>query len=157
MAAKPAIPRWLDLAIRVRQWSLDEQAPALRQACAREEQLGLARQQAEQAVSDAAWTRADLLQRDSFDAAALLRQAAFEAEQSRRAVQARQDEAGAQAEVQRIREHMRRLLAERDAIGGSAERLAARMQSDDARAESRVVDELWLLQLAAKENLRDES
>lgn len=146
MSDRRTSSRWMELAVRVRQWSLDEQIPTLRHALMCEEQSRQAREQAEAAVTAAGEARGTLLRQQSFDAAAFQRQSVFEAEQRRRSSVAQSDEEEASSAVDAIRDDMQRLLAERDAFRSSAERARESARVGQERAAIRQVDELWLLQ-----------
>lgn len=151
MVGQQRSPRWLQLAIRSRQWALDEQIPALQKANAGEEAARLMRERVEAAVAGAVDARGSLLSREHFDVMTLITQSAFEQSLHRKALMAQQDEEEARTKAQGIRDEMQRSLGERDALCKRAEQTMASVRLEQARAAAREMDELWMLQRAVPE------
>ena len=141
-------PRWVDLAIRSRQWALDEQVPVLQQATAEEDAARLKRERVDEAVAKAGDARDCLLARERFDVTALMSQSAFEHALRGRAQAAMREEAEASSAAQDIREEMQRSLAARDALDSHAEQLLKLRHREQERVAAREMDELWMLQRA---------
>jgi len=150
--------RWLDLAIRSRQWALDERVPDLQRANASELEASQRRERTDAAVADARGARDVLLSRDSFSAATLMAHSAFESELRRSSLAAQRAQEEAVAATQTIREEMQHALGERDAFRKRAEQTLQQMRRERDRVATREVDELWLLQCAnRREGVCDEN
>lgn len=139
--------RWLDLAARVRQWTLDEQGQVLQQARVIEDGSQRTHAAAAGSLKDAHTGRLGLLSRPQFRAAELLQQAGYETDLRERLAHAERTLQVASAEVDSIRTDMHHTLAQRDAYRHRAIRAVGDARQQESRAAVRELDELWLLRL----------
>ena len=140
--------RWLDLAARARQWSLDEQGQQLHLARDAEERAQAERDEHTNALDAAHAGQRELMRGDAFGAAELARHARFE---HTLRVQAAQSEAAllqARQEADQLRSAMQNTLGERDAYQHRSEQLLQRQREEQARASVRQLDEAWLMRSA---------
>ena len=140
--------RWLGLAIRARQWALDEHSHALHEARAAEEAAQRAQQAASAALDAAHAQRDGLVSRHSFGADDLQRHVAHEAEVRGQSLRAQQQLHSAIAHGDTIRTQMQEVLAQRDAYQHRLQRVTQEADQRQARVDVRELDELWLLRPA---------
>lgn len=137
--------RSLELALRVREWKLEEQAHDLRAAVSDELQAQRALEQARSKVSDGVAAQATLKQRAAFHAAQLLHLASYQVlvceEASRRAAELD----CATAEAQLWRERVQGTLSERDAFARCLQEDGHRQAVERERKQVREADETWAL------------
>lgn len=149
--------RWLELAARARQWSLDEQGQQLHLARDAEERAQAERDGHTNALDAAHAGQRELMRSDAFGAAELARHARFE---HALRVQAAQSEAAllqARQEADQLRSAMRNTLGERDAYQHRSELLRQRQREEQARATVRQLDETWLMRNAFRNGTGDEN
>ena len=137
--------RWLDLAARSRQWTLDEQGPALLQARQAEDRAQALHEAHARSLAGAHLAQRELLSCSHFRAIDMSQQAAFEhamrqlTQHSEIALKQARDEAD------EVREDMKQAMAERDAYRHRVDQLAKNLKQRQARDAVRQLDELWLL------------
>jgi predicted nucleic acid-binding Zn-ribbon protein len=136
---------WLDLAVRQRQWQVELQQPALREALDAERDATHQQQSAQARLREAELAQRGATQSKVFTVDALTRHAAYAGhlkqaldtadEQARQATEAADD----------LRGKAQALLAERDALHRHMQAVEAQVRAQAQRRESREHDEHWLL------------
>lgn len=141
--------RWLDLAVKARQWAIDAQGQELRAAQTAARQAEVLEQQASQTLAHAQAGRNAVLLRASFAAADLADHGAYEGRLRIECDSARQRTVEAQDQEQVVQAQVMENLSQRDALSGCLEKARLADRVDDARRAAREHDELWLLRTAS--------
>ncbi len=145
---------WLALAVRHRQWQVEQQMPDLKQSIAAERQADAAQADAETVLAGAHAARGAVLAAATFGADALMRHA-LHAERLHEALVGAREVAGqAREQGDRMRAQAQGLLAERDAYQQRLDRSRKESELAATRRVSREHDELWLLRGGATEGGR---
>ncbi len=134
----------LRLAVRSRQWMLDDRTPGLRQALADEAEASRQARQADDRLEAMHRATSALLGRATFRADELAQYASYEALQRQRVATAAQALEESRDVLEQRRAEVQAVLSERDAL---QERLEQRLRDDAAqrqRAVARSDDEAWL-------------
>lgn len=137
--------RLLELAVRVRRWTLDQQLQALQAATSAEGQAEEGYRAADLAVRQARHAQRHLLAGRQFMAQQALQHAAYEDVMRDAAVQASGRLTSARAEVQSQQQQVQTTLGERDAYERRLRAYRDQAFSEEARAAARLADEAWLI------------
>jgi hypothetical protein len=142
--------RQLDLAARAKRWELDRRAGELQSAALQEQQADQALVKAQAALEAAVAQRHALVSKTSFHASELAGVEAYA-----HLMRASRHEAGKAAEAasavaENVRAEMLKTLAERDAYRLRRDQLQRADHRDAQRRGIRELDELWLLNGAAR-------
>jgi hypothetical protein len=137
--------RCLDLAVRQREWQIEEKLPELRASLEQEQRTEAEHRRAEDKLQAAHEARRGTLGRATFAADALTRHAAYAAHL--RAVESEAREAAdlARQEAESLRAQALEVVSERDAMSERIEALAEQAAADARRSAAREQDEAWLL------------
>jgi len=137
--------RWLDLAVKARQWAIDAQGQELKEAQTTARQAETRQQQASRTLVQAQAGRSAVLLRETFAAADLADHGAYEGRLRVECEAARQRMLEAQDQEQAVRGQVMENLSQRDALAGCLEKVHLADRLDEARRAAREHDELWLL------------
>jgi hypothetical protein len=136
---------WLALAVRHRQWQVEQQMPELKESLAVERQAEAAQAEAETVLAGAHAARGAVLASATFGADALMRHALYAGRLHEALVDAREAAGEAREQGDRMRAQAQGLLAERDAYQQRLDRSLEESELEATRRVSRDHDELWLL------------
>lgn len=142
----------LELAVRVRQWQLDEQVQSLRDALSAQSLARGRLDQAQQQREAQQRTRARLLSQPQFHAGQLVQHAAYDALMREQANDARTAFDTASDEADRQRAEVQSTLQQRDAFRQRLERVNVQAALQSARAQAREGDAGWI---ATQGDVRD--
>jgi hypothetical protein len=135
--------RSLELALRVREWTLQEQADGLRAAVSVEMQARHAVERAQRKVSEATVAHAQLQRGGTFHAEQILRLAQYRASVCEKATEMAAALDDAAADAQRWRERVQQTLGERDAFARSLQESHDCQAIERQRQQVREADDAW--------------
>lgn len=136
---------WLGLAVRHRQWQVEQQMPQLKDSLAAERQTQAAQSDAERVLAAAHAARDAVLSSSTFAADALMRHGLYAGRLQEALLDARVAADKARELGDLLRSQAQGLLAERDAYQQRLDRTVQESARDASRQASRENDELWLL------------
>jgi hypothetical protein len=142
--------RWLELAVKARQWAVDAQGQELKLAQAATRSAEATEQQARHTLAHALAGRSAVLSRASFAATELADHGAYEGRLRLQIDAAAERALQAQGEEQSVREQVIESVSQRDALAGCRDKAHLANREDEARRAAREHDELWLIGAAAK-------
>ena len=146
---KTSSSRWMHLAMRHRQWQVEQQLPDLKEKQKEEIQADTAECDAQQGLLAAHVSRNTTLRHACFSAQSLGLHLSYAARLNGSLTQAKAQAAQARHAAEALRTQARSLVSERDALQKRLELSHKAAQADAAKQAGREYDELWLLRRAS--------